>query len=163
MTAQTTDTVKKPRVRAPKLVINQDELSHIEALAEGAYQRNPVLADRLLDELGRARIVSADKMPSDVISIGSSVIYRDETTGQEKTVTLVYPENADISRNRVSVMTPIGVSLLGLAEGAAFYWDTRDDQRRMLTVISVQQPEATSAAVDAAPVASEAGNLTLDS
>ncbi len=143
MTAQTTDNVKKPRLRAPKLVINEDELTHIEALAEGAYQRNPVLADRLLDELGRARIVKADKMPANVVSIGSSVVYRDETTGQEKTVTLVYPENADISRDQVSLMTPIGVSLLGLAEGAAFYWDTRDDQRRMLTVISVKQPEVT--------------------
>ncbi len=142
MTAQTTDTTKKPRLRAPKLVINEDELAHIEALAEGAYQRNPTLADRLLDELGRARIVKAAKMPADVVSIGSSVVYRDETTGQEKTVTLVYPENADISRNQVSVMTPIGVSLLGLSEGAAFYWDTRDDQRRMLTVIRVQQPGA---------------------
>jgi regulator of nucleoside diphosphate kinase len=36
-------------------------------------------------------------------------------------------------------MTPIGVALLGLAEGAAFYWDTRDNQRRMLTVIRVEQ------------------------
>ena len=43
-------------------------------------------------------------------------------------------------------MTPIGVSLLGLSEGAAFYWDTRDDQRRMLTVISVRQPEAVASA-----------------
>lgn len=154
MTAQTTDTVKKSRVRAPKLVINEDELTHIEALAEGGYQRNPVLADRLLDELGRARIVPADKMPSDVVSIGSSVVYRDETTGQEKTVTLVYPENADISRNRVSLMTPIGVSLLGLAEGAAFYWDTRDDQRRMLTVISVQQPGSVATPVQDPPTAS---------
>ncbi len=146
MTAPTTDTGKKSRVRAPKLVINEDELAHIEALAEGAYQRNPVLADRLLDEVGRARIVKAAKMPTDVVSIGSSVVYRDETTGQEKTVTLVYPENADISRDRVSIMTPIGVSLLGLSEGAAFYWDTRDDQRRMLTVISVRQPEAVASA-----------------
>ena len=155
MTAQTTDNAKKPRLRAPKLVINEDELAHIEALAEGAYQRNPVLADRLLDEVGRARIVKADKMPTDVVSLGSSVVYRDETTGQEKTVTLVYPENADISRDRVSVMTPIGVSLLGLSEGAAFYWDTRDDQRRMLTVISVRQPETIEAPAAARDIAGD--------
>ena len=30
-------------------------------------------------------------------------------------------------------------ALLGLAEGAAFYWDTRDNQRRTLTVIRVEQ------------------------
>lgn len=103
-------------------------------------QRNPALADRLMDEIGRARIVPAAKMPTNVVSIGSTVVYRDETTGQEKSVTLVYPEDADISRQKVSIMTPIGVALLGLATGAVFYWDTRDDKRRLLTVISVEQP-----------------------
>ena len=105
---------------------------------EQLLQRNPALADRLFDELGRARIVKPARMPGDVVSIGSTATYRDETTGQEKSVTLVYPEDADITRQRVSVMTPIGVALLGLAEGAAFYWDTRDNQRRMLTVIRVE-------------------------
>ncbi|MFD2738701.1 nucleoside diphosphate kinase regulator [Sulfitobacter aestuarii] len=132
-------TQKKPRGRAPKIVIDADHLAHIESLAEGAMKRNPALADRLLEEIGRARVVASAKMPDNVVSIGSSVTYRDETTGLEKSVTLVYPENADIARQRVSVMTPIGVALLGLTEGAAFYWDTRDDQRRTLTVIKVEQ------------------------
>lgn len=134
--------VKKRATRSPKITINADHLAHIEGLAESALHRNPALGDRLLEELGRAKIVPADKMPKDVISIGSTVTYRDEVTGQEKSATLVYPEDADISKLRVSVMTPIGVALLGLAEGAVFYWDTRDNQRRMLTVIRVEQPEA---------------------
>ena len=125
--------------RRPRIVINADDLAHIEALAEGAMARNPALADRLLDELSRARIVPAARMPAKAVGIGSLVTYRDEATGQERTVTLVYPENADIARQRVSVQTPIGVALLGLSEGAAFHWDTRDGQRRMLTVIRVEQ------------------------
>jgi regulator of nucleoside diphosphate kinase len=132
------EAVKKRRARSPRIVINANDLAHIEALAEGAFQRNPALADRLLDEIGRARIVAPEKMPANVVSIGSTVTYRDETTGQQKSVTLVYPEHADISRQQVSVMTPIGVALLGLAEGAAFHWDTRDNERRMLTVLKVE-------------------------
>ncbi len=127
------------RTKTPKIVVNQDDLAHLEGLAEGAMQRNPALADRLLDELGRARVVAAAKMPANVVAIGSTVTYRDETTGQEKAITLVYPEDADIARGRVSVITPIGVALIGLAEGAAFHWDTRENQRRMLTVIRVDQ------------------------
>lgn len=145
MTQQISHIAKTRRPRAPKIVISANELAHIEALAAGAMQRNPALADRLLDEIGRARIVKSEKMPANVVTIGSAVTYRDETTGQEKTVTLVYPENADISRQQVSIMTPIGVALLGLSEGAAFYWDTRDDQRRTLTVICVDQPPAKGA------------------
>lgn len=147
MALQMTKT-RKPQIRAPKIVINEGELAHIEALAEGAMLRNPALADRLLEELGRARIVKSNKMPGDVVSIGSTVTYLDEATGLSKTVTLVYPEHADIMHQRVSVMTPIGVALLGLSEGAAFYWDTRDNQRRLLTILTVAQPSDTEIGSD---------------
>lgn len=145
MTATQTLSAKKQANRRPRIVINADDLDHIEALADGAMERNPALADRLLEEIGRARIVPAAKMPPTVIGIGSIATYRDDTTSQEKTVTLVYPEEADIARQRVSVTTPIGIALLGLAEGAAFYWDTRNNQRRTLTVIRVEQPPASGA------------------
>ena len=144
---QPTKPAAQRATRHPKIVINADDLEHIEALAEGAMQRNPALADRLLDELGYARIVAAEKMPATVVAIGSLVTYRDESNGQERSVTLVYPENADIAQNKVSVMTPIGVALLGLAEGAAFHWDTRDNQRRMLTVIKVTPAPAPETAL----------------
>ena len=52
----------------------------------------------------------------------------------------VYPEDADIAQLRVSVTTPVGIALLGLAKGASFYRDTRENQRRMLSIISVAQP-----------------------
>ncbi len=133
-------TAKKPTKRHPKVVINADDLAHLEGLADGMTRRNPALADRLFDEIGRARIVASAKMPKNVVSMGSTVTYRDETTGQETSVTLVYPEEADISQLRVSVMTPIGVALLGLAEGASLDWDTRDNKRRLLTIVSVEQP-----------------------
>ncbi|TDE33063.1 nucleoside diphosphate kinase regulator [Antarcticimicrobium sediminis] len=142
MTIHMSDPTRKRRMRHPKIVINADDLTHIEALAEGAMQRNPALADRLLSELGRARIVKAQKMPTTAIGIGSTASYIDGTTGQERRVTLVYPEQADIARNRISLMTPIGVALLGLSEGDSFYWDTRDNQRRMLTVTRVEQAAA---------------------
>ncbi|WP_415183270.1 nucleoside diphosphate kinase regulator [Phaeovulum sp.] len=123
--------------RRPKIVLCQDTLDRLESMAEGAFQRNPAMADRLLEELGRAQIVAPGKMPANVVAIGNDVTYRDEATGIEKTVRLVFPEDADIAAQRISVMTPMGVALLGLTEGAAFYWDTRDDQRRTLTVMRV--------------------------
>ncbi|MCE8439674.1 nucleoside diphosphate kinase regulator [Rhodovulum sulfidophilum] len=129
--------------RRPRVVIADDCLDKLEALAEGAIHRNPDLADRLLGELGRARIVAAAKLPPNVVAIGRAVTYRDESTGQEKTVTPVFPEAADISRGRVSVLTPIGIALIGLAEGASLPWDTRDGKRRVLTVLRVAPQEAT--------------------
>ncbi len=137
-----TETTKKPNKRNPKIVISADDLPHLEKLADSMMRRQPVLADRLLDEIGRARIVATAKVRDNVVTMGSTVTYQDGMSGQEKTITLVYPEEADITNLCVSVMTPIGVALLGLSEGASFYWDTRDDQRRTLTVMEVTPPAA---------------------
>jgi regulator of nucleoside diphosphate kinase len=139
----TPDTSKPPAeaaARKPDILISEAELAHIEALAEGAMKRSPALADRLLDEISRARIVPAAEMPADVVTIGSTVVYRDEVSDQSNTVTLVYPEDADIAAHRVSVMTPIGVALLGLSQGARFFWDTNMAERRMLTILRVDRP-----------------------
>lgn len=125
------------RLRNPKIIIDADDLAHLDALAEGALVRNADLANRLLEELGRAKVLPAAKMPANVVKIGNLVTYRDESSGQERTVMLVYPEDADIAQGKVSIMTPIGVALLGLTEGSSFHWDTRAAQRRTLTVTSV--------------------------
>ncbi len=134
------ETSKKPIKLNPKVVISSADLTHLEDLADSMMRRQPALADRLLTEISRARIVDAAKVRGDVVTMGSTVTYRDETTAQEKTVTLVYPEDADIAQLRASVMTPIGVALLGLSEGASFDWDTLNDQRRILTILKVAQP-----------------------
>jgi len=152
-TVMTARTEAQPTTRRPELVLSAATVNRIESLAESAMQRNPAMADRLLDEIARARIVPPDDLPGNVVAIGNAVTYRDESTGQERTVTLVFPENADIDRQQISVITPLGVALIGLAEGASFYWDTRDDQRRMLTVIRVTPAAAAVRAGDATPEA----------
>ena len=55
----------------------------------------------------------------------------------EQTVTLVLPQQADIAQGRASILTPIGVALIGLKEGSSFSWETRDGQTRRLTVVRV--------------------------
>ena len=131
-------------VRRPRIVIGADCLDKLEALAESTFRRNPDLADRLLGELVRARIVPAAKLPSNVVAIGRAVTYRDESTDQERTVTPVFPEDADIGCGKISILTPIGVALIGLAEGASLHWDTRDGKRRILTVLRVNSQAASA-------------------
>lgn len=135
MTTQTTP--PRPSRRRPKIVLERETLERLEALAEGALQRTPDLADELMEEINRAKIVAAGKLRPDVVTIGRPVTYRDELTGQVKTVTLAFPEDADISRGVISLMTPIGIALIGLTEGAVFRWETRDSKERTLTVLEV--------------------------
>lgn len=121
----------------PQITIAQETVDHLDSLVQGAAARMPELAERLLEELSRARILPAARIPADVVGIGSRVTWRDETTGQEQTATLVWPEEADIDAGRASVLTPIGVALLGLKAGARFRWETRGGECRDLTVLAV--------------------------
>jgi regulator of nucleoside diphosphate kinase len=152
--AETNTETRRPDPR-PRIVIDRAHLGRLESLASSATRRAPALADRLLEELGRAEIVDSARMPSEVVTLGNAATYRDETTGREQTVTLVLPGEADIALGRVSVLTPIGVALLGLAEGASFSWDTRQGETRALTVTRV----APAAAQEAARATGPGGSL----
>lgn len=123
----------------PKIIISRDQMDTLERLAEGALSRNPDLADRLLGELSRAKVVGPGALPADVAGIGDSIAFRDEATGKDQQVTLVLPEDADIAAGRVSVLTPIGVALIGLRAGSRFNWETRLGESRNLTVLDVQR------------------------
>lgn len=134
----------------PRVVIDRAHRDRLESLAYGARRRLPELADLLLDELTRARVVDAADMPPDVVTIGNAVTYRDDSTALERTVTLAFPQEADISLGRISVLTPIGVALLGLSERASFEWETRRGEVRQLTITRVM-PAATAAGQATAP------------
>jgi regulator of nucleoside diphosphate kinase len=56
----------------------------------------------------------------------------------------VYPGEADIAQNRVSILTPIGAALIGLSVGQSIAWSARDGRQQVLTVLSVEPPAATA-------------------
>jgi regulator of nucleoside diphosphate kinase len=99
--------------------------------------------DSLRDELERADVLEADEIPADVVTMNSRVRFRDEETGEESEVTLVFPRNADAEQRRISILAPVGSALLGLAVGATIEWPVPDGRTRRLRVIEViYQPEA---------------------
>ena len=122
----------------PPVMIDQHQHDRLISVAEAHVERDPDVADRLLEELGRADIYHSNDMPDGVIRIGSMVTYRDENTKQDHSVCLSWPSDADISEKRISVVTPVGAALIGLAEGASIDWETNSGQVRHLTILSVK-------------------------
>jgi regulator of nucleoside diphosphate kinase len=105
-------------------------------LAESFVGRNAFLADELLEELDRARIVADDRLPGRVVGMGTTLRFTTDA-GEDRTVTLVFPSEADIEQGRVSILTPIGIALIGLSAGQSIDWTARDGKSRRLTVESV--------------------------
>jgi regulator of nucleoside diphosphate kinase len=122
----------------PKIVIGDVDHERLTSLATGALDRMPEMADVLLSELERAKVVKARSVPADVIQMGSTIEYRSDD-GQQREVTLVFPGEADIAEGKVSILTPIGTALIGLSQGQSIDWTARDGRRHRLTILSVKQ------------------------
>jgi regulator of nucleoside diphosphate kinase len=127
--------------RKPPITIAKSESARLLALAAALAERNPELSDTMFGELERARIVADGAVASNVVRMGSIVTYRPD--GDEpRTVTLVYPGEADIDQGRISVATPVGVALIGLSPGQSIAWTARDGRSHELTVLAVHSSEA---------------------
>lgn len=129
-------------------IIGISEHARLTALATAASARMPAVADALLAGLETARVVAADRVPADAVRMGSVVECRDDS-GSVKRMTLVYPEEADISQGRISVLTPLGAVLIGLAKGQSVGWESRDGRRLSVEIVDVVPASAELATGDA--------------
>ena len=68
-------------------------------------------------KLAAANVVPPEFMPEDAVSLSSKVRYTNLDTGEERVYTVVFPAEADIGRERVSVLSPIGTALIGAVAG----------------------------------------------
>ncbi|NLF70148.1 MAG: nucleoside diphosphate kinase regulator [Candidatus Anammoximicrobium sp.] len=109
-----------------------------ELAVDGGASRH--LAD-LVAELQRAEIVASDEVPDDVVTMNSTVVLRDMETGEEETYTLVYPNHADIARNRLSVLAPVGTAILGYHVGDVVRWCVPAGLRELRIEEVLFQPE----------------------
>ena len=99
-------------------------------------------SESLETELHRARIVPQRKVPADVVTMNSELVYEDVSTFEKRTVRLVYPQDADASRGRISVLAPIGSALLGLRVGQSIEWPVPTGTKRIRVLEIHYQPEA---------------------
>ncbi|HET6536812.1 MAG TPA: nucleoside diphosphate kinase regulator [Sphingopyxis sp.] len=125
--------------RRPRIHMIDTQADALTTLALSREDDLPDVCEMLLDEIGRATVYTAKKFPADVVAMGSEVTFVDETNGTERTVSLVYPRDADISAGRISILTPIGAGLIGLQQGQAINWPDRDGKKRSLSIVRVAQ------------------------
>ena len=122
----------------PNIVVSNADYERLTDLATASLERLPEVATELLDEMDRARIVSDGSVPANVVRMGSTVTFRSDD-GRQLTETLVYPVDEDSDAHKISVMTPVGAALIGLAEGQSSSGTARDGRSHRLTVEKVRQ------------------------
>ena len=97
---------------------------------------------RALDaEMQRAKVVPSGKVPSDVITMHSKVILSFDG-GDEEEYTLVYPDEANLAENKLSVLSPVGTAILGYRAGDLVNWEVPEGIVTICVKSVVYQPEA---------------------
>ncbi len=129
------------RTTLPPITLRAQDEERLRNLAEAASERFPRTAEFLAREVDRADILEPTKVLPGLVVMGSEVTFRDETTGKTRNVTLVYPDEADIDANKISVLTPIGAALIGLSVSQSIEWQTQTGDWRSLTVLEVRQSQ----------------------
>lgn len=124
----------------PQIFLTQTDMDRLLKLVEAQPGQR---LEKLERELVRATVLPREKIPRDVVTMNSRVIFENETTGERREVTLVYPANADIEAGRISVMVPVGTALLGLRTGQSIDWELPGGDRQRFRIVEVPfQPEA---------------------
>ncbi|MAY58358.1 MULTISPECIES: nucleoside diphosphate kinase regulator [Pseudoalteromonas] len=106
----------------PEIIISSLDADRLYALMESLPANSFAGEKELEAELGRANIVEPHEVPSTVVTMNSTVNFVVESTGEEFTLTLVYPKNIDSSGDKISILAPVGSALLGLSQGDQIEW-----------------------------------------
>jgi regulator of nucleoside diphosphate kinase len=130
---------KTKAARRPPIHMIDREADILADLAASAATRLPQVSQLLLEELGRATIHKADRIPADIVTMHSVVQFTDAASGKEHRYQLVYPKDADIAEGRISILTPVGAGLIGLRAGQSILWPDRDGHERLLTIAKVSR------------------------
>ncbi|MEN0036315.1 MAG: nucleoside diphosphate kinase regulator [Cellvibrio sp.] len=126
-----------PRTKADSLVILETDYQRLLKLIE---QNDTAAADLLDTEISRADVVPAKKLPADAVTMDSVVTFIDLGSNEEKTISLVYPADANVDEMKISILSPVGSALIGLRIGGKIDWPVQGKVRR-LKVVTVVQPE----------------------
>ena len=91
-------------------------------------------------ELGQATVVNAEELPRDVVTMRSRVLIM--LDDEEKEITLVYPNEANHSTGKISILSPIGTAIIGYREDDVINWLTPGGLKRIRIKKVLYQPDA---------------------
>lgn len=130
---------------AKNIVITEADHCRLQRLIESSRRfrhRDAKHLDALEQELERATIAKATDVPHDVVTMNSRVRVKHLDSGHEFSYQIVFPKDADVAKNRISVLAPIGTALLGYGAGTTVEWQVPSGMRRFRILEVEYQPEA---------------------
>jgi len=101
----------------PSITVTPHDHQRLMRTAQELAEQAHPLAAPLLQELSRAAVRGPDELPDDVVTLDTFVTYRLTDDGPLEKRVLIHPEDRVWPPAEVSILTPLGLSLLGLRVG----------------------------------------------
>ena len=125
--------------------ITDYDMQRLRKLLEGTQywnQKDREYLTHLEEELDRAVLVSAKKVPANVVTMNTHMRVKDLDSSKQMSIQLVYPSEADFERGKISILAPIGTALIGYRAGDTIEWKVPAGIRRLQIEEITYQPEA---------------------
>jgi len=122
-----------------KLILTRDDHKLLTSFLNVMWDKTTLdrkNAEDLKAELKKAKIVSKDDFPSDVVRLNSKVTIKTEDKNELMELMLVTPDKANIKEKKISVLAPIGTALIGFREGQKIKWQVPSG-KRTFTILEV--------------------------
>jgi len=124
----------------PPITLAEAEADALAELALRSMNTSTLGAKLLLEEVNRAATLPESELPADIVTMNSRVVFEDEASGESHTVQLVYPKDADMEAQKLSVLSPMGAGLIGMQQGSSIEWPNRQGVLRRVRIVGVVQP-----------------------
>ncbi|HEX6168383.1 MAG TPA: GreA/GreB family elongation factor [Chitinophagaceae bacterium] len=94
----------------------------------------------LFAELKKAKLVSKEEFPADVVRLNSTVRIKPEDRDHVMELMIVLPDKANIKERKISIMSPIGTALIGFRQGENVKWQVPSG-RKTFTILEVNNAQ----------------------
>ncbi|MEX1668858.1 GreA/GreB family elongation factor [Zhongshania guokunii] len=119
-----------------ELIISESDYEKLARLIKISRSDATAALDK---ELLKADVYPDDLMPSNIVSLYSKSHFKDLITGGRRTVTIVMPWESSVTEMRISILSPIGIALIGEQVGAIIEWPLLHNRSTKLEIIEVSR------------------------
>jgi regulator of nucleoside diphosphate kinase len=127
------------------LIINRLDYARIKKSISDAKQFKSLSnmeAEKLIAELESAKIVEPTDIPSDVVTMNSVVKLSFLNNDKQVEFQIVYPNEANLKENKISIFSPIATALIGYKVKDEIEWLVPAGLTKIRIDKIVYQPEA---------------------
>lgn len=128
-----------------KLIINRLDYARIKKCINDAKQFRSISnteAEKLMKELDSAKIVEPEAVPSNVVTMNSIVKLSFLNNSKQIQFQIVYPDQANIKDNKISIFSPIATALIGYKIKDEIEWIVPAGLTKIRIDEILYQPEA---------------------